>query len=429
MNNKLVRIAQEYGLPEWWVEAIIIEYLDCRNFAGPDEVWEFRFDRLQEGLLRQALDKEKLVIHGSILHNVDKNSLQARIISRLVSAVPKGIVSTQDEGDILPEGAVSAYHLPFLGNPKEVWDPKLNFSSHFQVFENGKLWQWKIAEFVTVKDRPYGKWVSDEIDLECLESVHTRLAELRNAPVKPGHSGYDEFKQRVGEFYSWLEALRAPLREKLYQIHLLKLASYRDKGKTVPYDPPVLSQFEDFAVINGEIHTRFHAEPIFYRALVAHARRASQLSSISEGSERLDEIYQERVQAVVNGAACLESFINSFGAQRVPTWDFYERLTPEAKWHLCLMAHGKAACFDSNREPYQSFGKIIELRNRWLHYKKALVRVRVHKTKTVSWIDAKMDVLFIERLPQMVALLIDEFCQAVGELSPAWLKPGPGWEL
>lgn len=429
MMTRFATIAQSYGMPEWWAEAVAVEYLDCRVFATADKLWNFSFDRIIDGALHQALTNEKIVIHGTILHNVNHDSLKARVIGRLVSAVPVGLVSGGNEEDIVPEGLVSDNHLVFLGNPINVSDPKTNFSSYFQVFESGKLWQWKIAEFVNVEDRPYGKWVSNEIDLECLDLVHPRLSELLNNPIRPGCPGHDEFTQRVTEFYSWLEALRSPLRKQLYAIHSRKRGSYKDRGKTVSYNPPPLSQFEDFIVKDGQIYTRFHAEPIFYRALVTHARQASQLSCNSERGVKLDEVYQERVQAVICGAACLESFINSFGSEHVSSWEFYESLTPEGKWHLCLMVHGKTAIFDSGREPYQSFGKIIELRNRWLHYKKPLGRARVQTTKTVSWIEAEMDAVFIERLPKMVASLIEEFCEAIGDVSPGWLKPGPGWDL
>ena len=308
----------------------------------------------------------------------------------------------------------------------DVWDPKLNFSRYFQVLHDGQLWQWRIAEFVSVEGRNYGKWVSDDIDLEPLDQIHPRLAQLRNLPIRPGNPGHATFEQRVREFYDWLENLRTPIRQRLYDVHLMKRGSYKGPSKVVTDPPPLLSQFKDFTVRNGEILTRFHAEPIFFQSLVHHSRNASSLSSSSDANARLHEIYLERVQAVVGAAACLEAFINSVGEETIPNWKLYERLQPQAKWHLCLTVHGQDGRFNSSREPYQTFHKIIELRNRWLHYGRTFERTRHTTTSTISWIEAKMSGEFIEALPQRITTLIEELCEAIAYPVPAWLKSAPG---
>ena len=108
-------------------------------------------------------------------------------MGRLFSSVP--VAAAISKGYLIAERLVSAHHQVFIGNPIRVWDPKLSFSSHFQVLEDGQLWQWKIADFVSVQGRSYAKWVSEEINLESLDEVHPRLAELRYAPVKAGQPG------------------------------------------------------------------------------------------------------------------------------------------------------------------------------------------------------------------------------------------------
>lgn len=427
MSNNTNQIPNENMFPRWWIEAITIEYFDCRKFASSSEIWEFRFDQVSKREILSSLLKNKVIIYGVIFHNIHQDSFKTRLIGRMVSNVP--VPASMCPDDVIAEGPVSPHHFPFLGNPIEVWDPKLDFSTHFQVFDNGQLWQWKIAEFIAIEGRQYGKWISNEIDLEPLDQITPRLAELRNSPVRPGEIGHSTFERQVREFYIWLENLRAPIRRRLYEIHQSKRASYKGPGKNVPYPPPLLSKFEDFTVRDEEIHTRFHAEPIFYRALLSHSRSASKLIKTSDLPTHLDLVYQERVQAVINAAACLEAFINSVGSERIPNWGIYEQLPPETKWHLCLAVHGKDKVFDPSREPYQTFGKVIDLRNRWLHYKRPLERVRRTTKETVTWIEAKMDARFIEDLPEKVALLIKEFCEALGYPVPAWLQSGPGWNL
>ena len=417
--------AESAGVPAWWQTAIAIEYLDCRDYAGPEEIWVFNFDRLRPGEMRRAIKERKVVTHGTIFHNVHEFTLRTRAVGRFVSPVPVTLSVTQE--DAVPEGPVSPYHFPFLGNPVSVWDPKLDLSPHFQVLENGRLWQWKFAEFIKVEGRNHSKWVSDEVDLDALDELHPRLGELRNSPVRPGQPGHQDFVEEVRKFYAWVETIRAPIREKLWDLHREKKKRLKGQGKVVAYVPPILSQFEDFTVRNGEIFTRFHAEPVFFRAMVKHCRRAKELSTAP--NSHLDEIYEERLQTVVNAAACLEAFVNVVGSDRVSNWERYETLQPEAKWHLCFLTHGKSDAFDAGREPYQTFGKIVDLRNRWLHYKKPFERSRIASGTTVTWLEAKMGHPFVEILPERVKQLIEELCGAIEYPLPPWLRSAPGWDV
>lgn len=346
------------------------------------------------------------------------------MLYRLISSIPASISISSD--DMIPNGPVSPNHILFLGNPIEVWDPKLNFSNYIQVLEDGNFWQWKVADFISVEGRNYGKWVSDEINLEALDDISPRLDKLRNPPIKPNEPGYNAFKKQVEEFYTWLETIRQPLREQLYELHLRKRKAYAGPSKIVEYDPPLLSKFEDFTVKDGNILTRFHAEPVFFRACLSHCQKASTLNS---SEDQLDEIYQERVEAVITAAVFLEAFINKVGTERVPDWDLYESLKPLAKWHLCLLSGGKDHQFQLDREPYQTFEKVVNLRNDWVHYKHPIRPVRRTTAKTITWIEAKMGHNFIESLPNRIRDLIKELCESIDYPIPEWLKSGPGWEV
>lgn len=67
---------------------------------------------------------------------------------------------TNEENDMFPGGSLSKNAFPLQANPIDVVDPKLGFSNRFQVFDEGKLWQWEFAEFKTVPGRGFGEWVS-----------------------------------------------------------------------------------------------------------------------------------------------------------------------------------------------------------------------------------------------------------------------------
>jgi hypothetical protein len=369
------------------------------------------------------------VIGDTLFHNVNRETFASRALHRAFGDIPVPPPSRSPD-DAIPEGPVSPYHFPFAGNPIGVWDPKLDFSSHLQVHDDGRLWQWKIADFVPVEGESHGRWVSTDLDLEPLDEVRVRLAELRNAPVRPGELGHEEFERRVRDFYGWLEGVRAPIRRQLWDIHVGKKARFRGPGKVVNYAPPKLSMFEDFTVKDGEIYTRFHAEPVFYRALVRHARRATEMVANANPPHGLHDVYDERVQAIICAAACLEAFVNTVGAERVSSWLQYEpKLDMVAKWHLCLAIHGKDAAFASGREPYQSFCKVAELRNHFLHYKRPLKRAPVSAGKSTTWIGREMDAGFVEKVPRNALLIIRDLCAAIDCPVPAWLEPGVGWDL
>lgn len=427
MSNVIEKVSSKARLPYWWIDAVVIEYLDCRSFAGQNEIWEFHIGAVPEELIIEALNKHNVVVFGTIVQNVHEEVFKSRLIGRMISAVPVPVGITPE--DLIPNGQISPYHFPFRPNPIEKWDPKLDFSSHFQVFDEDKLWQWKIAEFISVEGRSYGKWVSDEIDLEVLDEITPKLAELRNPPIRPGQPGHSDFQKRVEEFYNWLEQIRRPITNQLYEIHSLKKKHVKGASKIITFDPPILSKFEDFTVDDGKMKTRFHAEPVFYRACVAHCRKASELSSSDRVEDKLDEIYQERVEAVITAAACLEAYINTIGSELIPRWKLYTQLSPEAKGHLCLLSKGNEHIFEPDREPYQAFGKIIDLRHRFLHYKKNRENVRITTTATITWIESKMGYDFVNKLPRRIRDLIRELCDAIEIPIPAWFESDSVWKV
>lgn len=311
MHEVIEAVAQKMKLPYWWIEAIAIEYTECREYATRDEIWTFNCDKLSEDDLEEAVRSHRVVVYGTLMHNVLAEVWASRAIERMVSDVPVGLVEEFD--DVFAEGLVSDYHFPFRGNPINVWDPKLSFSRHFQVLDGGQFWQWRIAEFTRVEGRRYGKWVSDEIDLEPLDQIHDKLASLRNPVIEPGEPGHTEFRIKVEEFYQWLDEIRRPILSALSDVHVKKRNAQESYPKVTRSEPPQLSRFEMFTVRNGEIYTKFFAEPVFFRGCRQHAIKAETLAKSVEDSPelipKLDEIYQERASAMILGVACLEAFM------------------------------------------------------------------------------------------------------------------------
>ncbi|MGB7001087.1 MAG: hypothetical protein WBE22_03615 [Halobacteriota archaeon] len=108
MHKIIEVVAQKMELPCWWVEAIAIEYTECREYATRDEIWAFNFDKLSEYDLEEAVRSRHVVVHGTLTHNVSADVWSSRAIERLVSDIPVGLCEQPD--DVIAEGLVSDYH-------------------------------------------------------------------------------------------------------------------------------------------------------------------------------------------------------------------------------------------------------------------------------------------------------------------------------
>lgn len=363
----LKAIAKQLKLLQWWVEAVTVEYLPVRHFATEGEIWKFDFNLVTENDIVSALDKSRIVVGGTVFHNVRSDVLGSRMLGRLASNVPVPLAA--NPSDISPEGPIGPHSVYFQPNPIQVWDPKLSFSQHIQVRDDDGLWQWEVARF----DTPSRRWVSSVVDLDSLNSTNVPLARLRNPPVRcrPSEDGYDTFHAEVEDFYSRLETVRQTIRESLWNTHLeRKGAGWR--STVASGAPPRLSQFEDFTVRDGRLLTRLHGEPLMFRMCIQHVRQAG--SAIQ--NDELDYAISERVEAIISAAAFLEAFTNVTGSETVPKWDLYEKLTVEGKWQQCLANAGHPHRYDPGREPFQTLSKVIYLRNRWLHYGRDFERVQ-----------------------------------------------------
>jgi hypothetical protein len=431
VHQVIKAIAEKMKLPYWWVQAIAIEYTDCREYATRDEVWTFNLDKVSGRDLEEAVRSNRVVVFGTLVHNVLEIVWSSRTIERLVSDIPAQLA--EEFSDVFAEGPVSNYHFPFLGNPLDVWDPKLDFSSHFQVLDEGQLWQWRIAEFVPVQGRTCGKWISSEIDLEPLDKVHEKLASLRNPVIKPGEPGHADFEADVKRFYDWLDEVRRPILSALEDVHV-KRRIQASFSKVTRGKPPLLSRFEMFTVRDGQFYTKALAEPVFFRGCRQHATRAEEAAaSVKDDRDlvsRLDEVYQERAGAIIMGTTCAEAFINAVGFERFPDlWKGVERISLKAKWRLYLELVGKGNRFDPSREPHKSLAQLIRSRNFLVHFKRRYSKVKPIESRVVTDLELHLPRSFVRDLPKRLDQLIRELCEAASLPVPPWLTPEAGWGL
>lgn len=428
MINIVDKVSEELNIPRWWVESIAIEYLDCRDYdVGENGIWKFNYEKVTKDELIKAVNEKKAVISAyTIFHNVRSEILRTRMLEGLVSNVIPGI--SENEGDILVEGLASNNYIPFLFNPTEEVDPKQNLSFHFQVFDDGRIWQWKFADFISVEGRNYGKFISEISNLDGFDKLHDMYLELYN---NKKNQTKDEFLESISEYFDSINTLREKLLGELLQYHYCKKNEIKEFDKVTDKIPPYLSRFETFKVKNGEFYTRCYAAPIFYRGCYDHSKKSKQIEySIKEKNEyvtKLDSIYQNRAIAVIMGASCLESFINQLGYECFPNiWDDMEKLSIGAKYLLFFELNNKSDLFDVGKKPFSYLNKLIRARNMLVHFKPHFKRVKNDNNSIVTTLNYYLNA-GIDTLPEKIRKIIEITCRVGNKNSPAWLYDAPGW--
>jgi hypothetical protein len=212
-NENIIDASSKLQLPYWWVESIAIEYLNCRDFTTRDEIWTFNFDLISKQDLLKAVQTEKIVLSTPI---IEYPPLGEGLLKSLKNYF---LGQDYDEEGSAIEGPVSMDDFPEEVEFLDFWDPMLSFSEYFQVYDEGKFWQWKIAESITAKGETSSKWLSPEIDLTPINEMDVKLENLRDNIIKPGEQGHAEFKLEVESYYRELRNIRSGIFSNLWKIH------------------------------------------------------------------------------------------------------------------------------------------------------------------------------------------------------------------
>lgn len=416
--------------PSWWQQAVCIEYLPCRDYSKGSRISEFDFSRIRADQLATALKDHSIVAFGRIVHNVDEATFHTRTLLNLFSGVAKPIVNG-DKGAIIPQGVVSKYHFPWLINPITEVDPIEDFNSHIQVIDNGEIYQWEIAHFEGVEGRNYGRWVSEYVDLKSFDEKHDDFQDLIQIKHRIGGTSPD-YKKLAESYITRIQNLRKKCFSELLNVHEdLKKRNRSSIRKVVKYQPPQLSHFETMQVEEGEISTIASMAPMFYRASLKHSHTAESVEKKNQVTVSvLDQIYEERAQALIMAAACLEAVVNEVGSTRhAEIWHALEKLPIMDKWMmLCTFSKGRSP-FDSSSEPFQSVSKIVAARNDMVHFKPVFKKVTVLNNKGISKIEMTLDKGLVGRLSEVLPQAIRNIYEAANASMPAWLTDEPGWKI
>lgn len=423
MSRVIEEASERLAVDPWWAESVAIEYLDCRELCVGEQLWRFDFERLSVDEVIAAVEKHRLVMRGCLAHNVLPEVVIQRAMRSLVGAPS---LNPGYGGDVVPDGLVSETWFAMPDNPIEAEDPKLTETlGRCQVWDNGRLWQWYFG-----KDGPEGFRESDVVDLTAFAHIQSLRKQAQALRCEPGSAGYGAYLDATRTLYRVAEDVRAPIRERLLQMHADRKKTANDAA-IVNGPPPRLTYFERFRVRNHEYETCFVAEPMFYRSCLRHVQRARELSTGHDGVGNLLDVYEERAGAIIMASACLEAYVN--GVLREKHEDLFgstERLPFPDKWHLALALSGKAELWRPGEQPFQTLNDVHGSRNELMHHKGTYSRVCRDKNRVRTRTESvTLDGQLVDGLPSRLKELVTLLASAAGTDRPEWLDSASGWEL
>jgi hypothetical protein len=255
-QRRIEKIARRHNLPSWWIQSVIIEYLPCRRYLENGSLWVFDFTIFDKKIISTFRDNRVVIPEYYVVQNMRRQDFVEKLHQTAFGGSP---VAEMEEKDIYPEGILNNTCFTVLGNPIDVWDPKLNFHTHAVVFDNGSLYQWKIAELYNMDE--HSSWFkSDLFNLIPLWKIYQKITQM-NRPEILNHPTA-EAKARLEEYYNELERARIPLREKIWEYHVRKRKEIEDKN-TAPSTIPRFTILDAFKYREGEYHVYTPVEPLF----------------------------------------------------------------------------------------------------------------------------------------------------------------------
>jgi hypothetical protein len=356
-------LAQKLNLPRWWIRSVIVEYLPCRRYLENGSLWVFDFTKIDRKSLINITDKRVIIPEYYIVQNIRQRDLLERLSQAMLGGSP---VAEMEEKDMYPEGILNDTCFPILGNPIEVWDPKLNFHTHAVVLDNGVLYQWKIADSF---QKNHSSWFkSDLFDLTPLWNIYQKILRMNKPKILKNPTV--EARSKLDRYYNRLEKVRVPLRKKIWEYHLQRKNTVKSIKKT-PLTIPRFTALDSFKYQDGKYQVYSPIEPLFYRAAFRNYKLAEKWHKEylrTSGQTEMHKEIEYSLMTIISAVSCLEAYINMV-IKRYPTKPQYKKLKDHKKqWLLVSKALNKTNPFKERRVPFSRFSKAVNLRNDALHY-------------------------------------------------------------
>lgn len=409
-RGRIRKIANKLNLPTWWVESVIIEYFPCRRFLENEELWVFDFDIFDDNLIDTILDRHVVIPEYIIAQNIRPEDLKQRT---LLGAIGQPMVPLKKE-DLYPEGKLNNTAFPFLGNPIAVWDPKLSLNRYAVIYDEGYLYQWKIADLITLENMSWYK--SDFVDTEPLRTVYLELMKYRTQEIRTNPT--EELRKKAEKDYEELEIEREKIRQKIWDYHLKKKSETPLQSQNNLL-PPKLTIFDTITLVDGKYQTRSHLEPVFYRSALRNLKLCKKSNADFRASN--DQIFasseiEYALSTIFASASCLEAYINLIIKEYTPQYD--DLKDHKKKWLLIQKSLNPKHQFVENQKPFTSFAKLVDLRNTAIHYTAEFQPSLDEHTPVYENFCYENAKLIVDCIEPMIA----ELCKNPKIIMPNWLQ-------
>jgi hypothetical protein len=178
-QRRISKVAGKFNLPTWWVQSVIVEYFPCRRFLENKSLWIFDFRIVDSKLIKTLPEKHVVIPEYYMVQNIRPEDFRQRLILAAYGGSP---IAEMNEKDIYPEGILNATCFPVLGNPIDIWDPKINFNTHVIVLDDRSFYQWKIAEVYNINES--SSWFKSKLfDLVPLFQIYQKIIQYNKPDI------------------------------------------------------------------------------------------------------------------------------------------------------------------------------------------------------------------------------------------------------
>ncbi len=432
-TDNIKGLAGDLDLPEWLVEALIIEYLPCRRFLENDTLVLIDFNTITAQDISQ-IPKPYVILNGIfVVHNIAPNVLSDRKYVNLLR-LP---MLAADEAIFVPQGKISPVYL--VPEYSDITDWKME-SGTFRtlIIEENSMFQWKAIDDVP-EDASQEQDTSEVYSDDQLKAVN-RIRDKFYANFAVGSFPADaavssKMREELKTLYEDLEILRVSMRQTVLEYHNLAKQKPEALSSYTEDPPPLTTIFDETIVKNGSFEIRSYIEPLFFRAAHRAAKRAENASVFVKGRApstlAISEEIEAAAESLVLSAMCLEAYINGFAQDHLShiwTQDV-ERMEAAIKWLIIPVMLGNPNCFSKDPQPYQDFMMLIRWRNNYLaHYKHKFQSPDLIKdVGAVSKIYAICNAENAKKAIDIVRRMIERLHESLNLQTPSWVRNTGMW--
>jgi hypothetical protein len=401
----------------------------------------FNFNKLAKKDIGRIPGTKVVFTDTLLFQNIKPEDVTARLIAGLMG-MP--MVQLDAGANILPNGIVSDNYFTFQLNSIDVWDQKLGFSEYAKIFDDGRFYQLKVAQFgpfhPTSTSRGWFK--SDFLDLEPLRIINDEIYDLRNRyysrgnPITEEGESLEILRNQVIEKYSELERVKAPLRQQVLDWYRNRKNEFIRNEKKVQITAivPTLTHLDAIQMADGKYKVHSNIEPLLYRAAVKNLAEAKKEVEKRNKKIELESItilneIEASALCIMSVVTCAEAYINSVIKGFAPSfWDALEGASLSGKWLLLPALLGIKDCYEKGKGVYNKFCEVVQWRNKIVHYKfgfektKKLDDARI-TSKTYSIYNAKNAQIAVDS----VAAMIQRLSKELQIPYPPWLDANGQW--